>query len=73
MRRIGGILPVDVDAVEAQVLKQRHGTVGEVLATLFGAGCGCETGRKRPASDGKQRLQIAILDFAQIQLLEVAE
>ena len=71
----GGILPVDVDAVEAEVLDELDAALGEALAAGWGGGWRVEVfGRVgvRPAADGEEHFEVAVALFQQEELLDAA-
>jgi len=71
----GGILPVDVDAVEAEVLDELDAALGEALAAGWGGGWRVEVfGRVgvRPAADGEEHFEVAVALLEQEELLDAA-
>ena len=72
--RVLGILPVDVDAVEAQVLDQLDAAVGERLAALRCRSRGVEVLLLVgicPATNRKKDFQVAVLLLEKIELLQI--
>jgi hypothetical protein len=70
--RVGGVLPVDVEAVEAEVSEEADGGGGE-----HGAGGGARGGRREgggigPPADGEERLELAVGLFEEEELLGAA-
>lgn len=71
----GGILPIDVDAVEAEVLDELDAALGEALAAGWGGGWRVEVfGRVgvRPAADGEEHFEVAVALLEQEELLDAA-
>lgn len=72
MRCISWILPIDVDAVEAQVREEVHGAAGEGFAPARGGCWRGEVGTVSPAADGEEGFEVAVLLFQEVELLDAA-
>lgn len=66
------VLPVDVEPVEAEVLEQLHGRLGEALAAGGRRGGRGEVGAVGPAADGEQDLEVAVALLEEVELLDAA-
>lgn len=70
-----GVLPVDIDTVEAKILDESNARGSELLAAFFGA---CWLVKVlvcvgvRPAADGEQDLEVAVRLLEEEKLLQVA-
>jgi hypothetical protein len=62
-------LPVDVQAVQPQVLEQLHSRLRELLPSIIRARWLCEVRGVRPASNRQQDLQVPIPFLQKIELL----
>lgn len=69
---VGGVFPVDIEAVEAEVCEQFDGGRGKQGAGRGGGGGGGEGGRVGPAADGEERLEVAVGFFEEIELFGAA-
>ena len=70
--RVGGVLPVDVEAVEAEVLNEFDSGVGKGLAAAVGGGRDGEVGAVGPAADGEEDLEVAAALLQEEELLDAA-
>ena len=70
--RVGGVFPVDVDAVEAEVGEEADRGGGEEGAVGGAAGGGREGRRVGPPADGEERLELAVGLFQEEELLGAA-
>jgi hypothetical protein len=64
-------LPVDVNTIKAQVLDQFYGTLGKSLTSLGSQGKVVKVGRVGGSANREKSLEVAILLFHEIQLLNV--
>lgn len=71
---LGGfrVLPVDVDAVETELLEEGDGGGGECGAAGGGGGGGGEVGGVGPAADGEEEFEVAVLALEEVELFEAA-
>jgi hypothetical protein len=69
---VGGVLPVDVDAVVSPVLEELDGGLGKGLAAVRRAGGGGEVGRVGPSANGHHDLEGAVALLEQEELLGAA-
>jgi len=70
--RVGRVFPVNVETIKAPVLDELDGRRCEALASSLGGGDGGELGRVGPPTDGEENLQVAVLLFEEVQLLDAA-
>lgn len=72
LRGIGGVLPIDIQAIEAVVLEQLHGGAREGRAA-GGGGCrGGEVGGVGPPADGEEGFEVTVAALEEGELFEAA-
>ena len=69
---VGGVLPVDVETVETQVLDERHGRGDERVDLGLRVRAGREAGAVRPPADGEEGLEITVLLLQEEELFHTA-
>ena len=67
-----GVLPVDVEAVEAKVHDQLDGGLGECLAASWGGRGEGEVGGVGPSADGEEDFEVAVAFLEEVQLFYAA-
>lgn len=70
MRVVGGVLPIDVDAVKAEVFEKGYRGAGKVLAAGGGGGGLGKVGGVGPAADGEEGLELAVFLLEEEELLD---
>lgn len=67
-----GVLPIDIDAVKAQIKYKLCSRLSESLSSSFCAGRLCKVGRVSPATNGNEHFQFPVLFLEQVELLDAA-
>jgi len=70
--RVGRVLPVDVDAVEAEVGEQPDGRRGEQGPRRRGRGGGGKVCRVGPPADREEDLELPVGPLEEVELLDAA-